>query len=263
MNKKYIIVASLVIAIGAGLGAVFNDVFREDNFDQDKLIHVNLDSLESEDRVVDSNNPIHKTVNKEVSLKPKRIEFKKVKYIEDEYLKDISQDPDFENVFHGAMSKFGRFEFAEDLAIWLAIGVIFDSSPEYGAIFENSIKELNSQKDEVYTAIFQTMDSIGAEDSFLRQQLINVIGVMDLEKDKKISFFGNEASRVVVLDENGDFSPDSMNITNSIAFLKHSGSSLDEVRKVYEKSILANSDPKVQEELTLRFNTYFPGSVDI
>ena len=86
---------------------------------------------------------------------------------------------------------------------------------------------------------------------------------MDIKKDKKISFFGSEASRKVVLDENGEFSPDSMNITNSIAFLKQSGSSIDEARKFFEQSISINTDPKIQEELKVRFNTYFPGAVNL
>lgn len=263
MNKKKFFIAFLVIAMGAGFGAIFNNSFQKEKSDQVRSTELKSDELVNKERGVASNKPVNKTSNQEVSLKPKKIEFKKTKYKENEYLKYISKDPGFEDVFHKAMAKFGNFEFAEDLAVWLAIGVIFDSSPEYGVLFENSIAELNSQKDEVYSAVSQTMNSIGPEDSFLRQQLINVVGVMDLEKEKKVSFFGSEASREVVLDQNGDFSPDSMNITNSIAFLKHSGSSLDEVKKVYEKSILANPDPKIQKELMVRFNTYFPGSVDI
>lgn len=263
MNKKKFFIAFLVIAMGAGFGAIYNNGSKKDHSVQDSMTGLETDKLTNKERVIASNQPVNKSPNQEVSLKPKKIEFKKSKYKENEYLKHISKDPGFEDVFQKSMAKFEKFEFAEDLAVWLAIGVIFDSSPEYGVLFENSIAELNSQKDEVYSAVTQTMNSIGPEDSFLRQQLINVVGVMDLDKEKKVSFFGSEASREVVLDQNGDFSPDSMNITNSIAFLKHSGSSLDEVKKVYEKSILANPDPKIQQELAVRFNTYFPGSVDI
>ena len=86
---------------------------------------------------------------------------------------------------------------------------------------------------------------------------------MDITRDKKVSFFGSEASRKVVLDENGDFTPDSMNITNSIAFLKQSGTTVDEARRIFEQSISTNTSPEIREKLRARFNTYFPESANL
>lgn len=259
MNKKKSLVVVAVILLGVYLGASRNkveEVVSSSTTQKSDIGNKSKVQTMKSKQSTDSN-------DKEKQIHENNISFSNSYYKENSYLKELLEDPNFVEIYKKSKSKFKNYEFSEDLAVWLSIGVVFDSSAEYGNLFEISISKLNEQKNEVFEAINQETKSIKPEDSFLRQQLINVVGVMDIEKDKKISFFGSEASRKVVLDENGDFTPDSMNITNSIAFLKQSGSSIDEAKRFFEQSLSANTDPRIQEELKIRFNTYFPGAVNL
>lgn len=259
MNKKKIILIIAVLFLGIYLGTLQS----ENNTTGSVVITKKYDANTSSNEKIMENDNSNNAQSDNDQRRHQNITFKKPYYKKNEYLKELLNDPNFIEVYNKSKLRFKNYEFSEDLAVWLSIGVVFDSSSEYGELFETSISKLNDQKNEVFTAITKETKAIGPEDSFLRQQLINVVGVMDIKKDKKISFFGSEASRKVVLDENGEFSPDSMNITNSIAFLKQSGSSIDEARKFFEQSISINTDPKIQEELKVRFNTYFPGAVNL
>lgn len=260
MNKK-LLLAIVLVFVGVYLGMSKIDVNIKESTSHSNTSRPSQKNEKGrkviEKKSIALGNESNKTKNRN------SIKFEKDFYKKNQYLKEISKDPEFVEVYKKAIDKFKSQQFAEDMAVWLAIGLIFDSSPEYGELFERSISQLNEQKDEVYTAITNSMDSLKAEDSFLRQQLINVVGVMSLDKEKKISFFGNESSRVVILDENGEFSPDSLNITNSIAFLKQSGTTNEEARKFLEKSLKANPDPAIQEELRVRYDSYFPGVTNL
>lgn len=255
MSKVKIFIGLIVIILGSGLGYHFNS----QNGDSE------INNVEKSKVTEDSDKSKNHSFSQEVTTidgKEKntdKLEFNKPYYRENEYLSELSKNPDFRNIYNKSQAMFGEYKFGEDLSVWLAIGIIFDSSAEYGEIFEKSISKLNEQKSDVFLAVSNKVNSLNSSDSFLRQQLINVVGVMSIEKAKKISFFGSEISRKVYLDKNGDFSADSMNITNSIAFLRQTGATLSEARNFFKQSLAVNPDPIIQESLIVRFNTYFPG----
>ncbi len=192
--------------------------------------------------------------NKDISI------FTKEEYKKNEYLKELLDNKDFISLLSETKEFFKESEHRESIAVWTALGLIMDSSLDYGKILESSLQSINEDSDQVLSDINNALTKASDKNSFFRQQMINLVGSLEIEEEKKINFFTKESTRKVVLDESGNFSPDSMNITNSIAFLRNTTNSLEVARTAYIQSIENNEDPKVQEELKVRFESYFPGS---
>ena len=87
---------------------------------------------------------------------------------------------------------------------------------------------------------------------------INLVNQLSLSGEDKVSFFGSESSRKVLLDKQGRFSPDSLNITTSMIFMKQNIKSESEALTYATESLKKNTDPAIRKKLISRFATYFP-----
>ena len=106
--------------------------------------------------------------------------------------------------------------------------------------------------------IKNTLSGLSPEDSFIRGMAINLVNQLSLTSEDKVSFFGQESSRKVLLDEQGRFSPDSLNITTSMIFMKQNIKTQSEALAYATESLKKNTDPAVRKKLVTRFNAYFP-----
>ena len=154
-------------------------------------------------------------------------------------------------LFKGSLNK-------DDLATWISIGLVFDASEEYGILLSRSLEKINKNPSENFALIEQVIKKLPPEESFLRGQLINLVNNMDIGTEEKKSFFGSEMVRNVILDSEGNFSPDSLNITTAMIMLKDNGTSKVEAEEFISESLQVNNDPEIREKLLVRFNAYFP-----
>ncbi|WP_374077637.1 hypothetical protein [Bdellovibrio bacteriovorus] len=102
---------------------------------------------------------------------------------------------------------------------------------------------------------------MGPDDSFIRGQLINMVNHMNVQTEDKIRFFGGEISRPAMLDSQGRWSPDSLNITTALIMLKNNNAPKDDVIKFMKESLRANQDDVIKSKLLTRFATYYPESI--
>lgn len=170
-----------------------------------------------------------------------------------EYFEILRSDPGVERLYVRSKELFKD----EDLAVWISIGLAFDSSVEYGELLNGSLDKINKDPKAYFAKIEQVSKNLPPEDSFIRGQLINLVNHMNLSKKDKVKYFGSEMSRSVTLDSEGRFSPDSLNITTAMIMLKNNGVTKEEAKEFINESLQVNSDPEIKEKLVSRFNAYF------
>ena len=183
---------------------------------------------------------------------------KKDIYNNDQYWGKIKSDPQVVRLYNKTLGLFKNSAEGEDLAVWIASGLIFDQAAEYGALLGKALKEIDRNKDENFKVIKDTLGGLSPEDSFIRGMAINLVNQLSLTSEDKVSFFGQESSRKVLLDEQGRFSPDSLNITTSMIFMKQNIKTQSEALAYATESLKKNTDPAVRKKLVTRFNAYFP-----
>jgi hypothetical protein len=186
------------------------------------------------------------------------IQNKKDIYNNDEYWGKIKKDPQIIRLYNKTLGLFKKSAEGEDLAVWIASGLIFDQSAEYGALLGKALKEIDNNKDENFNKIKKTLGGLSPEDSFIRGMAINLVNQLSLSSEDKVSFFGQESSRKVLLDEKGRFSPDSLNITTSMIFMKQNIKSPSDALSYATESLKKNTDPVIRNKLITRFKAYFP-----
>jgi len=192
------------------------------------------------------------------SGKHPEIQNKKDLYNNDEYWGKIKKDPQIIRLYNKTLGLFKKSAEDEDLAVWIASGLIFDQSAEYGALLGKALKEIDNNKEENLNKIKETLGGLSPEDSFIRGMAINLVNQLSLSSEDKVSFFGQESSRKVLLDEKGRFSPDSLNITTSMIFMKQNIKTQSDALAYATESLKKNTDPAIRKKLMTRFNTYFP-----
>lgn len=174
-----------------------------------------------------------------------------------EYFEELRTDQQVDKLYTKSLEVFKDSPQKEDLAIWISIGMTMDSSPKYGSLLNYSLANINQHSQQNLVLIEKMIKGLNQEDSFMRGQLINLVNQMNVEKEEKIKFFGNEMARTVILDAEGRFSPDSLNITTAMIMLKNNGVSKEEANNLITESLQSNNDPKIREKLMTRFEAYF------
>lgn len=178
---------------------------------------------------------------------------------ENKYINDLlKQDESAAYIFDRTRKIFQGKQKAEEIAAYVALGTQFDSSSEFGEIYHSVLEELNTDPAQTVKTFTQTLQEIQPEDSFVRAQVLNAANALKLETEVRNEFFANEATREVILNEENEFSPDSLNITTSLIFLSHGQPSPEQVLTAYEKSMSKNQDENIQAQLRVRFEAYFP-----
>lgn len=179
-------------------------------------------------------------------------------YAQNAYFNTLMSDQAAENLFIKTADIFKDSQNAEDLAAWVGIGWIFDSSPEYGMILQHSLKKINENPELNFSLIEQKIKTLNPEDSFIRGQLLNLVNQIDVKKEQKIKFFGSELSRPAVVDSEGRFTPDSLNITTALIMLKNNGAQREDLTHFFNDSLKVNNNTVARNKLIARFKTYFP-----
>lgn len=175
------------------------------------------------------------------------------------YMKELLAEDTPRMVYERTQEIFKSLPQKEALARWIALGLRFDSSKDFGQEFETSLAGLNENPEEVLEAIAQTYSKLGNDDAFIQTMLINVVHQLKVSKDEKISFYSERLGDKFVLDEKGEPTASSLNITNSMAFLKQYISDTSSVKAKIEASLSEHrSDKRSQRELAQRFAAYFP-----
>lgn len=182
-------------------------------------------------------------------------------YSRNEYLKPFMSDEVVAASFYRAKELFKDSPNAEHIAVWISLGSVLDSDPKYGELLEYSIGKINENGSFNISLFENAVKTMGPEDSFIRGQLINMVNHMNVQTDDKIRFFGGEISRPAMLDSEGRWSPDSLNITTALIMLKNNNAPKDDVIRFMKESLRANQDDVIKDKLLTRFATYYPESV--
>lgn len=146
----------------------------------------------------------------------------------------------------------------EDIALWISLGVIFDSSAEYGELLNHAMAKINENPYKNLEAIKEVMKKLSPEDSFIRAQSLNLVNQMNVSSRDKVNFFGNEMQKKVHLNADGGFSDDSLNITTAMIMFKNVTNDPQDILYFAKKSFSNNEDPIIREKLMARYKTYFP-----
>jgi hypothetical protein len=158
---------------------------------------------------------------------------------------------------------FKNYPFAEDISDWMAIGVVMDSSQNFGEIYLGTLSKLNKNPEEVLGALKKEVKGLDEKDSFVRNMFLNLAHNLNVSDNEKRRFFGSEFARKIKLDDKGNFTEDSMNITNSMALFKQHAKSDEDALEYSKKAMdLNRGNPQMQKELLIRIKSYFPKIVD-
>ena len=166
------------------------------------------------------------------------------------YWNKLLERDDMHGLFKRSIELFKDSPAKDDLAAWISLGVVMDSSSEYGELMQHSLARINKDASANLKMMENVSNSLNPKDSFTRNQLINMASQMKVSDEEKVHFFGNEISRSVELKPDGTFSDDSLNITTSMIFFKNNVVDQDN-----------NLSPEIRKKLLLRYETYFPSII--
>ncbi|MBC8548904.1 MAG: hypothetical protein ISR65_12025 [Bacteriovoracaceae bacterium] len=260
---KFKIIAVLGLFVVALVGFYFGTTAIQTDT-EDERAQVEVASVKQEDQNYNNKNikvSRHSPSRSIASIKREEvvsIQMQDKFYAQNPYWQKIKNDLGVSYLYSKSLKAFKGSPQAEDLAVWISMGMLFDSSQEYGELLNHSMDALNENKDEVYDFITESVDNLQPEDNFLRGQLLNMVNGLEVGSKRKVDFFGKEASRKVVLDERGRFSPDSLNITTSMALLKQSVQTEEQARRFIKRSLEKNQNQQIRQKLIVRFSSYFP-----
>ena len=178
---------------------------------------------------------------------------------EDIYFKSHLGDVDNLEIYIRTKELFKNFENKEALAKWIVLGNFFSSSEKYSNIFENSIKKMNEEPLETLKELKSKIKIMGADDSFLKGMVVNLVHHLEIEDEEKASFFGEQLGRRLTLDEQGGFSEDSFSVIPSLIFLKNYSKDERATVEFLKNALKVNKGkPAVQKALKARYLAYFP-----
>lgn len=198
------------------------------------------------------------TNHKAVTITPEELNDRRYKV--NSYLKNLLLDDSVMQSLAKTQELFKDTPNGEDIAVWVCLGKVLDSSPGYGEILNYSFNKINENAAINFSHIEKITKNLSSEEAFERGQLINLVNMMNLNKEDKIKFFGGELSRHASFDNEGKWSPDSLNLTTALIMLKNSNAKNEDVIPYMRESLRLNTNQVLKNKLLTRFNSYFPGS---
>lgn len=168
------------------------------------------------------------------------------------YFKNLLLDDNLFKSLAKVQTLFQDTPNGEDIAVWVCLGKTSDSSPQYREISNYSFNKINENASLNFSHIERAVKNLSSEDTFERGQLINLVNLMNINKEDKIKFFGGEISRA---------SSDSLNMTAALVMLKNSNASNKDVIPYMRECLRLNTNPAFKNKLLTSFNNCFPGSI--
>lgn len=184
------------------------------------------------------------------------------RYKNDLYLKNLMLDESVLRTLSKTQELFKDTPNGEDIAVWVCLGKVLDSSPGYGEVLNYSFSKINENAALNFSHIEKVTKNLSLEDAFERGQLINLVNMMNVNKEDKIKFFGTELSRQAGFDQDGKWSADSLNLTTALIMLKNTNAKNEDVIPYMRESLKLNTNPALKNKLLTRFVSYFPGTTD-
>jgi len=176
-----------------------------------------------------------------------------------DYFKTLMKEEVANKIYHRSKILFNDLPDGEALAIWITLGVRLDSSQDFANEFGMSLNKINQNPDQVLAKISAVYKQLGHQDVFIQSMLLNVVHQLNTSKEQKISFYSDRLEDKFELDRNGDPTPASLNITNSMAFLNQYKFDKENLKVRIESSLLEHrANKKSQSALAERFTAYFP-----
>jgi len=250
MDKKNIIVLSIVVLIFTGIGLYLG-------MPEDKEITEEIEDSRVKATITDKESSARGPSSKGPSIPDQSKKTTK------SYKEKLFSDPVVSSLKKRTKEIFKDYDFVEEISDWMALGFVMDSSREFGEIYLGRLKKLNRNPHDVLNALKTKSKGLGEKDSFIRNMFLNLAHNLKVSGKKKQEFFGGEFSRKVKFDEKGNFTEDSMNITNSMAlFRQHTTSDKNALEYAKEAMEKNRDNPNAQKELLLRLKSYFPQIVD-
>lgn len=182
------------------------------------------------------------------------------RYKNDIYLKNLLLDQSVQKSLATAQELFKDTPNGEDIAVWVCLGKVLDSSPGYGEILNYAFSKINENPAINFSHIEKVTKNLTVAEAFERGQLINLVNLMNLNKEEKIKFFGSELSRHASFDQDGKWSADALNLTTALIMLKNTNAKNEDVLPYMRESLKLNTNQVLKNKLMTRFASYFPGT---
>ena len=182
------------------------------------------------------------------------------RYKNDVYLKNLMLDQSVQKSLATTQALFKDTPNGEDIAVWVSLGKVLDSSPGYGEVLNYAFSKINENAAINFSHIEKVTKNLSAAEAFERGQLINLVNMMTLDKEEKIKFFGSELSRHASFDQDGKWSADALNLTTALIMLKNTNAKNEDVLPYMRESLKLNTNQVLKNKLMTRFVSYFPGT---
>lgn len=182
------------------------------------------------------------------------------RYKNDHYLKNLMLDQSVQRSLARTQELFKDTPNGEDIAVWVCLGKVLDSSPGYGEVLNYAFSKINENAAINFSHIEKVTKNLSGAEAFERGQLINLVNLMNLNKEEKIKFFGSELSRHASFDQDGEWSADALNLTTALIMLKNTNAKNEDVLPYMRESLRLNTNHVLKNKLLTRFVSYFPGT---
>ena len=177
----------------------------------------------------------------------------------DGYFAKLQDNSTSHEDFLRAQKLFEKSASRETLAKWFALARIMDGSGEFGVEYNKLIDELNDHGEQVVDDLKSAVGQLSRdEDGHLRAMFSNLVFALKVSPDEKVSYLGTELVRPLKLDDTGQLSDNSAQITISLALMKNITQDGQKILEYAKQSLAANPDAKIKEEIRQRVLTYFP-----
>ncbi len=96
-----------------------------------------------------------------------------------------------EKLYSNSLKYFGNSASGDGAARWVTLGLIVDSSKEYGQVLQQAQAQANQNPSQVFNQINGSLPEL-RKDPFAYQMTMNLIHNLDLQGSEKAQFYGGE-----------------------------------------------------------------------
>lgn len=254
-NKDKLLVTSVLI-----LPIIAFFTFKSMKKNKRKLELTNVISLkekDSESKSIDTNpekfdnkKDIKENANSKFSIQEK-------KSSDQFFNKNVISGEPTKKLYEKTLSIFGESTYGQGASRWITLGIMFDSSPEYGSSLKIAQHDANTNPQEIWNSIQKSLTII-RNDPFIYEMTVNLMHVLDLPSDQKAKFYGEEFQHQFS-NVSGEPSTSFWVSTIGFVFAQQEGISGDLLKPYFKKAFKeTKASEKVKLEMQTAIEFYFP-----
>lgn len=203
---------------------------------------------------------MNKSANQFSSRNPSRSSFTNEELeSSDKFFDEFTKSEATRRLYENSLKIFGKSSHGEAAARWVALGVSFDSSQEYGISLQSSLAKANQNPEGVLERIKESIHTV-RKDPFIYQMTMNLVFQLDLNREDQGEFYAKELEDQITALTNENPSDQFWISTLGLALAKQSGAQVKDMEPFLRRAMkITKANPQILLDFKKSAEYYFPG----